>query len=52
MWNGWHKGPRYINGTNIVDNTWPWAGFSLQPSVWRMSDYFLIKGGFAKFTND
>lgn len=51
MWNAFHA-ERFVNGTNIVDPSWIWGGFSFQPSVWRMSDYHLIKGGFANLTKD
>lgn len=51
MWNSFHA-ERFINGTNIVDPTWVWGGFSFQPSVWRTSDYRFIQGGFANLTKD
>ena len=52
MWNNRHDAIFSIDATGIVDPKWTWGGFSLNPSVWRMSDYFLLEGGFAKFTKD
>lgn len=37
---------------NVVDPNWNWSGFSFYPTVWRMSDYHLLKGGFSGYTND
>ena len=51
MWNGLHF-RNFLNGTNIVDSSYFWGGFSFQPSVWRVSDYRLIEGGFANLTKD
>ena len=51
MWNAFHA-QRFLNGTDIVDHTWVWGGFSFQPSVWRMQDYQKIQGGFVNLTKD
>ena len=52
MWNDKHLQSFTMEENRIVDRKWMWGGFSFHPSVWRMSDYFLLEGGFAKFTND
>lgn len=51
MWNSNHA-QGYEGDTNIVMLDWIWGGFSFQPSVWRMSDYRAIEGGFTNLSSD
>ena len=51
IWYDLHGGTVFAQG-NLVDNNWEEAGFSFCPAVWRMSDYYLLEGGFTGVTRD
>lgn len=52
VWNDHHHGKRYIMPDGKIDPTFVYGGFSFFPSVWRMSDYHSLKGGFTGITDD